>query len=130
MSWLSDFFHKLNEYWSVSSELLTINQEMVIKGYRELIIRLQENWKLTSKMRCEADLNFLPFTTNSSIELFLLTSYLFSSHPLLHWNQSCQVINYLTANSSGWLSVILSPFNILFVFRSSSTSFKFLHLLA
>lgn len=28
---------------------------MVIKGYRELVIRLQENWKLTSKMRDEAE---------------------------------------------------------------------------
>lgn len=28
---------------------------MVIKGYRELVMRLQENWKLTSKMRCEAE---------------------------------------------------------------------------
>lgn len=51
MSWLSDFLHNLNEYWSVSSELLIINHKMVVRESRELVIRPQENQTFTSKKR-------------------------------------------------------------------------------
>lgn len=51
MSWLSDFLHNLNEYWSVSSELLIINHKTVIRESRELVIRPQESQTFTSKKR-------------------------------------------------------------------------------
>lgn len=51
MGWLSDFLYKLNEYWSVSSELLIISHKMVIREFRELVIRSQENQMFTSKKR-------------------------------------------------------------------------------
>lgn len=46
---LSVFLHNLREYQSVSSRLLLISQEEVIRGSRELLIKPQENQKFTEK---------------------------------------------------------------------------------
>lgn len=46
--WLSDFFHKPNEYWSASFELPITTHEMVIRGFRKLGRSSQKIQKFTS----------------------------------------------------------------------------------